>query len=96
MNNKLYVGNLSYSTNDADLSELFSESGEVVSAKVIMDRESGRSKGFGFVEMSNADEAEQAISSFNGFEFQGRSLRVNVAKPQEKRERGFRSNRKRY
>ena len=94
MNNKLYVGNLSYSINDASLSNMFAECGTVVSAKVITDRDTGRSKGFGFVEMSTAEEAEAAINRFNSHEVDGRPLRVNVARPQEKR--GPRNNRNRY
>jgi len=94
MNNKLYVGNLSYSINDTSLSNTFSECGTVVSAKVITDRDTGRSKGFGFVEMSTAEEAEAAINRFNGSEMDGRSLRVNEARPQENR--APRNNRNRY
>ena len=94
MNNKLYVGNLSYSITDASLSNAFAECGTVVSAKVITDRETGRSKGFGFVEMTTAEEAEAAINRLNGSELDGRSLRVNVARPQENR--GPRNNRNRY
>lgn len=101
MNNKLYVGNLPYSSTDASLSTLFAQCGEVLSAKVITDRETGRSKGFGFVEMSTAEEAEQAINQFNGSDLDGRSLRVNVAQPQQNRPRnnrnhGSRSDRSRY
>ena len=94
MNNKLYVGNLSYSINDASLSNMFAECGTVVSAKVITDRDTGRSKGFGFVEMSTAEEAEAAINRFNSYEMDGRPLRVNVARPQENR--SPRNNRNRY
>ena len=94
MNNKLYVGNLSYSINDTSLSNAFAECGTVVSAKVITDRDTGRSKGFGFVEMTTAEEAEAAINRFNGSELDGRSLRVNLARPQENR--GPRNNRNRY
>lgn len=83
MEAKLYVGNLPYSTTDADLQSLFGQAGTVVSAAVVKDRESGRSKGFGFVEMSNGDEAQQAITMFDGKDFQGRSLKVNVARPRE-------------
>jgi len=81
---KLYVGNLSYSTNDSTLNELFSPFGQVESARVITDRDSGTSKGFGFVEMSNAD-AQKAMGALNGREIDGRSIRVNEAKPQESR-----------
>jgi RNA recognition motif-containing protein len=83
MEAKLYVGNLPYSTTDADLQTLFAQAGTVVSAAVVKDRESGRSKGFGFVEMSSNDEAQQAISQFDGKDFQGRTLKVNVARPRE-------------
>ncbi len=89
MGKKLYVGNLSYSVTDNDLHKLFSESGAVDTAKVISDRDTGRSKGFGFVEMSSDNEAEEAIRKHNGQEFMGRKLAVNEARPQEKRE--FRS-----
>jgi len=81
MEKKLYVGNLPYSTNDASLSELFSSCGEVVSAKVITDSDSGRSKGFGFVEMATTDEAKKAIEQLDNRELDGRNIRVNEAKP---------------
>lgn len=81
MGNKLYVGNLGYDVNDADLTQLFSQHGTVGSANVIMDRASGRSKGFGFVEMSTDDEAKAAIAALNGVEHSGRELKVNEAKP---------------
>lgn len=81
MGKKLYVGNLSYSMNDDGLRELFAAHGAVDSAQVIMDRESGRSKGFGFVEMSNAAEADAAIAALDGKENGGRALKVNEAKP---------------
>lgn len=77
----IYVGNLSYDTSDADLQELFEKHGKVASARVITDRSSGRSKGFGFVEMPDASEAEKAIESTNGVEFMGRTLRVNESQP---------------
>lgn len=83
MEAKLYVGNLPYTTTDADLQSLFAQAGTVVSAAVVKDRESGRSKGFGFVEMSSDAEAQQAISLLDGKDFQGRSLKVNVARPRE-------------
>jgi RNA recognition motif-containing protein len=86
MAKKLYVGNLPYSFADSDLQSLFSECGNVTSAQVIMDRASGRSKGFGFVEMSSDSEAEQAISRFNGKENNGRPLTVNEARPMVPRE----------
>jgi len=82
---KLYVGNLSYDTTDSDLQRLFDEFGTVESAQVIVDRDSGRSKGFGFVEMSNDQEAQAAIDALNGQEVGGRALTVNEAKPREDR-----------
>lgn len=85
MSNKLYVGNLSYSVRDEDLQQEFSAYGQVQSAKVMMDRDSGRSKGFGFVEMSNAAEAQAAIQGLNEKNFGGRNLIVNVARPMEAR-----------
>lgn len=88
MESKLYVGNLPYSARDDSLQELFSQAGTVVSANVITDRESGRSKGFAFVEMSSSEEAEKAIQMFNGYSLEGRDLRVNVARPREERPRG--------
>jgi len=88
MEAKLYVGNLPYSARDDSLQELFAGAGSVVSANVITDRESGRSKGFGFVEMSNPEEAEKAIQMFNGYSFEGRDLRVSIARPREERPRG--------
>ena len=88
MEAKLYVGNLPYNTVDADLQNLFSEVGTVKSAQVIKDRESGRSKGFGFVEMSSSDEANAAISKFHGTDFNGRPLTVNLARPREERAGG--------
>ena len=93
MEAKLYVGNLPYSVRDEGLQELFSQAGSAVSANVITDRESGRSKGFGFVEMSNSEEAEKAIQMFNGYSFDGRDLRVNIARPREERPRGGRDRR---
>lgn len=81
----IYVGNLPYSVTDDDLRAAFAEFGEVASAKIIMDRYSGRSKGFGFVEMNNDSEAEEAIKSLDNSEMQGRNLRVNQAKPREDR-----------
>jgi RNA recognition motif-containing protein len=81
MGKKLYVGNLPYSVADSDLQRLFEAHGSVVSAQVIMDRDTGRSKGFGFVEMGNDSEAQAAISALNGSEVDGRSLTVNEARP---------------
>ena len=83
MGNKLYVGNLSYGTRDRDLEELFAEAGNVTSAQVITDRETGQSRGFGFVEMATEDEAKQAIAAINGRTVEGRALMVNESKPRE-------------
>ena len=88
MEKKLYVGNLSYSVTETSLQDLFSQAGEVASARIITDRASGRSKGFGFVEMSNEDGAQAAIDKFNGQEFEGRKLTVNEARPMEPRSGG--------
>lgn len=83
MGRKLYVGNLPYSLRDSDLQDLFAEHGTVDSAQVIMDRDTGRSKGFGFVEMSSDQEAQAAISALNGRDIDGRNLTVNEARPRE-------------
>lgn len=83
----IYVGNLSYRMADKDLEEVFAKYGDVKSAKVIMDRETGRSKGFGFVEMFNRDSGNEAIEALNGNECEGRVLRVNEARPREERPR---------
>lgn len=91
MEAKLYVGNLPFTTGDADLQSLFAQAGTVKSAQVIKDRASGRSKGFGFVEMSSPDEAQGAITMFHGKDFNGRALTVNLARPREERPGGFRS-----
>jgi RNA recognition motif-containing protein len=85
MENKLFVGNLSYDTNEEALKELFSQAGTVESASIITDRNSGRSKGFGFVEMSSGEEAEKAIEMLNGKDFEGRGLTVNKARPRKER-----------
>ena len=85
MGKKLYVGNLSYDTTDAMLEQLFAEYGTVQSAQVIMDRDAGRSKGFGFVEMGSDQEAQAAIAGLSGKQVGGRSLTVNEAKPREDR-----------
>jgi RNA recognition motif-containing protein len=85
MGKKLYVGNLSYSTTNQDLEQLFGQYGQVASAQIINDRDTGRSKGFGFVEMSSDDEAQAAIAALNGQEHQGRTLTVNEARPKEDR-----------
>ena len=87
MNKKLYVGGLPYSVTDGQLTELFESHGTVESAKVITDRYTDRSRGFGFVEMSTQAEAEQAIQALNGTELEGRSLTVNISKPREDRSR---------
>jgi len=94
MSKKLYVGGLSYDTTEDSLQAAFSEAGTVESARVITDRMSGRSKGFGFVEMSSDEEAKKAIELWNGKEFEGRTLTVNEARPMEERPRGggFRGN----
>jgi len=84
---KLYVGSLPYSTTDAQLADLFSQYGAVTSAKVITDKFTGQSRGFGFVEMATSEEAKRAIESLNGTKLEQRTLVVNEAKPQEKRER---------
>ena len=88
MGKKLYVGNLAYSMTNEGLQSLFSTHGAVDSAQVIMDRETGRSKGFGFVEMTNAQEADAAIAALDGQENGGRALKVNEAKPREERSGG--------
>ena len=89
MGNKLYVGNLAYSVRDESLQESFGQFGTVTSAKVMMDRETGRSKGFGFVEMSSDPEAQAAINGMNGQPLEGRPLVVNEARPREERPGGF-------
>ncbi len=81
----IYVGNLSYSLDESELREAFAAFGEVSSVKVLMDRETGRSRGFGFVEMPNQTEAEAAVAEINGKEVGGRALRVNEARPREAR-----------
>ncbi|OGI81795.1 hypothetical protein A3E95_00525 [Candidatus Nomurabacteria bacterium RIFCSPHIGHO2_12_FULL_44_22b] len=85
MATKLYVGGLPYSTQEDALKDLFAQAGAVISAVIIMDKMSGRSKGFGFVEMGSAEEAQKAISMFNDQEFEGRKLTVNEARPMEAR-----------
>ncbi|MFY8116418.1 MAG: RNA recognition motif domain-containing protein [Roseateles sp.] len=89
MGNKLYVGNLAYTVRDESLQEAFSQFGTVTSAKVMMDRETGRSKGFGFVEMASDAEAQSAINGMNGQPLEGRAIVVNVARPREERPGGF-------
>jgi len=88
MGKKLYCGNLSFNTSSSDLDQIFSEYGSVKSAEVINDRDTGRSKGFGFVEMSSDAEAQAAISGVNGKEHDGRTLTVNEARPKEERRGG--------
>jgi RNA recognition motif-containing protein len=85
MTNRVYVGSLPYATTDAKLEEIFSQYGTVASARIITDRLTGRSKGFGFVEMSSSSEAQAAIQALNGSQLDGRSLTVNEARPQERR-----------
>jgi RNA recognition motif-containing protein len=85
MSNKIYVGNLPYSVDDAALKSNFSAFGGVASAKVMMDRDTGQSKGFGFVEMTSADSAQAAITALNGMSVDGRSITVNLARPREDR-----------
>jgi RNA recognition motif-containing protein len=84
----IYVGNLPYQASDRDLTEAFEAYGEVSSARVITDRDTGRSKGFGFVTMSNADEAQKAIDALNDSDLMGRSIRVNESQPREEQSRG--------
>ena len=91
MATKLFVGNLPFNATDADLEALFGQAGTVTSVNVITDKFTGRSRGFGFVEMADGREARAAIDRFSGYEFQGRALTVNEAKPQEQRSGGGRS-----
>ena len=88
MGRKLYVGNLPYSASEQDLSEKFGACGTVESAKLITDRDTGRSKGFGFIEMATDAEAQAAIDALNGQDYDGRPMKVNEARPQEKRSGG--------
>ncbi len=90
MGKKLYVGNLPFTATDATLGDAFAEFGSVTSVKIIMDRDSGRSKGFGFVEMSSDEEASNAISKLNGAPWEGRNMTVNEARPMEPRQGGGR------
>lgn len=85
MTNKLYVGGIPYSSTEETLKEYFSQAGAVESAKIITDKMTGRSKGFGFVEMSSEEDAQKAVEMFDGKEFEGRSLKVNEARPMEER-----------
>jgi RNA recognition motif-containing protein len=91
MGNKLYVGNLSFRVTSEDLQDYFGAAGAVESANVVYDRETGRSRGFGFVEMASEDEANSAIAQFNGQEYDGRNMVVNEARPREDRGGGYRS-----
>lgn len=88
MQTKLYVGNLSYKTKDEDLKTAFEKAGVVVSAKVLTDRETGRSRGFGFVEMETEEGAQTAVQTLNGFMLDGRKLKVDESRPQERRSDG--------
>lgn len=89
MATKLFVGSLSYGVNDDQLNEFFAQVGKVASAKVIIDRDTGRSKGFGFVEMENDEDAKKAIAELDGKELDGRAIAVNEARPREERPRRF-------
>lgn len=84
MSTNIYVGNLPFNTSSSELENLFSQHGEVTGAYVITDRDTGRSRGFGFVEMADAEAAQNAISAIDGSDFQGRQLKVNVAKPRSR------------
>jgi len=84
-NKKLFVGSLPWSVDDAKLAELFAQAGNVVSAQVVKDRETGRSRGFGFVEMSTDEEAQNAVKNLNGLDVEGRKIVVNIARPREDR-----------
>ena len=88
METKIYVGNLSYATTEDELRELFAQAGTVASVALIKDRDTGQSKGFAFVEMSNQSEAEKAIQTFNGYTLANRPLKVNMARPREERGSG--------
>jgi cold-inducible RNA-binding protein len=88
MSNKLYVGNLSFDTTENDLQDAFAAHGTVMETNLLMDRETGRPRGFGFITMSSAEEAEKAIAALNGSQLGGRALTVNVAKPREERTGG--------
>lgn len=92
----IYVGNLNYKIEQVDLEEIFAEYGEVVSARIISDRETRKSKGFGFVEMANDDDARKAIEELNGGELDGRNIVVNEARPREERPQQRRPQQRRY
>ena len=85
MSTKLYVGNLSFQTGEAELQELFGTQGEVLTANLITDRDTGRSRGFAFVEMAKDEDAQSAIQNLDGRDFMGRNLKINIAKPRESR-----------
>ena len=89
MSKKLYIGNLPFSLEDADLSRLFAQAGTVASARVVLDPATGRKRGFGFVEMSSEDEAQAAVTMFNGSDVDGRSIVVDIARERAPREGGF-------
>ena len=95
MAQRLFIGNLSFKTTEGELETLFAESGSVSTVTIIVDRFSGRSRGFGFIEMGSEEEAQAAIERLNGYEFEGRALTVNEAKPQERRGGGGYGNRDR-
>lgn len=88
-NNKVYVGGLSYSTDEDVLQDAFAQAGNVVSVNIILDRDTGKSRGFGFVEMSSAQEAQAAIDMWNGKELDGRRVNVSIARPQKQQSRNF-------
>ena len=90
MSSKLYVGNLSFNTGETELQELFETQGEVLTTNLVTDRDTGRSRGFAFVEMAKDEDAQSAISNLDGRDFMGRNLKVNVAKPRENRSGGGR------
>jgi RNA recognition motif-containing protein len=96
MSNKLYVGNLSFNTTENDLQDAFGAHGTVMETNLLMDRETGRPRGFGFVTMSSAEEASKAIEAMNGRDMDGRALTVNVAKPREERTGGGGGGRREY
>ena len=98
MSKKIFVGNLSFEVSDLDLEDLFKQHGEVLSARVITDRDTGRSRGFGFVEMSSDGSAQSAIDALNGTELKGRAVNVSIAKERsnDRGSGGFRENRNRY
>ena len=96
MSNKLFVGNLSFNTTENDLQDAFAAHGTVIETNLMMDRETGRPRGFGFITMSSAEEAQKAISAMNGKEIDGRALTVNVAKPREERTGGGGGGRREY